>query len=232
MFMQYETLQNLANIAISLGILLSAIGGYGSYYYGKIIEKEKGEVAKITEVKLNNEIERLSTSAEKLEKRLIPFEKTAQTLYPNLQLEAALDKLINDTIELRKRTDQIESKQKPRTISVERKIEFIDSLRDAPKGTVEIYSFGNADPETISFANILRDMVTSAGYDTGKMVGLLFGGQTIPKGFAMFIKDEQNQPAHGGPIQKAFWKIGFQLEAGIDQSINTDEVRIIVGVKP
>ena len=39
--MNYETLQQLCQITIFIGAFLVALAGYGTYHYGKQIEKEK-----------------------------------------------------------------------------------------------------------------------------------------------------------------------------------------------
>jgi hypothetical protein len=39
--MTFQALQTISQIAVALGVTLSAIGGFGAYYYGKKIDKEE-----------------------------------------------------------------------------------------------------------------------------------------------------------------------------------------------
>ncbi|QDK77741.1 hypothetical protein EXU85_03670 [Spirosoma sp. KCTC 42546] len=41
--MTYQTLQYLSQILVLIGLILAALGGYGSFHYGQEIEKEKSK---------------------------------------------------------------------------------------------------------------------------------------------------------------------------------------------
>jgi hypothetical protein len=45
--MNYQSLQTLSQITITVGIILTALGGYGAYYYGKKADQEKTVYDKI-----------------------------------------------------------------------------------------------------------------------------------------------------------------------------------------
>lgn len=159
-----ETLQNFSNIAIALGIFLTAFGGYGSYYFGKRIERQKDADSQAKEVKLTKQIDGLSTSAKALEARLGPFEKLAETLYPNMQIEAAMEKLRQDTLELRKKTDEIEKKAMPRTISSQARIRCAEELRRIVGWKIRIEAAMN-DQESFAFADSLAELFRASGWE-------------------------------------------------------------------
>ena len=48
--MTYQSLQTLSQIAIAAGLIISALGGYGAYYYGKKVDEEKGKKEKVQDV--------------------------------------------------------------------------------------------------------------------------------------------------------------------------------------
>jgi hypothetical protein len=226
-----ETYQNISNIVIAVGVVLTALGGYGSYYFGKRLEAEKDAEAKGKEQRLVAQVDNITASAKTLEAKLGPFEKLATTMYPNLKLEAALEKLRQDTADLRRKTEMMERRAAPRVLSDEQKQRFVEFLKAAPKGKVAVYSFMSADPETIEYANKIRDMVIGAGFDSGSMVGMSLGGR-VPTGVAITIKNASQQPAHAGAIQQAMALIGTPMDGLVDPSVPDGEVRIIIGLKP
>jgi len=146
-----------------VGIFLTALGGYGSYYYGKCIEREKDADAHTKEVQLTTQIEGLSTSAKALEARLGPFEKLATTLYPNMQIEAAMEKLRQDTLDLRKKTDEMEKKAMPRKLSAEAKNRCSAELRHIVGWRIRIDAAMN-NQEAFAFADELAELFRSSGW--------------------------------------------------------------------
>lgn len=44
--MSYQSLQTLSQIAIAVGLIISALGGYGAYHYGKKVDEEKAKKEK------------------------------------------------------------------------------------------------------------------------------------------------------------------------------------------
>jgi len=48
--MTYQSLQTLSQIAIAAGLIISALGGYGAYYYDKKVDEEKVKKEKVQEM--------------------------------------------------------------------------------------------------------------------------------------------------------------------------------------
>ena len=76
--MNFELWQTLSNIGMTIGLILSALGGLGSYYFGKKSDNSK-------EVQLNSQISILVQGNEVLSQKLTPFEKMAERIYPALE---------------------------------------------------------------------------------------------------------------------------------------------------
>ena len=53
--MKPEFLQNISNIFVLVGLILAALGGFGSYYYGKIIDDSKDLLINQLNVKVENQ---------------------------------------------------------------------------------------------------------------------------------------------------------------------------------
>lgn len=45
--MSYQSLQSLSQLAVLIGLIISALGGYGAFYYGQKIEDEKSKKEKL-----------------------------------------------------------------------------------------------------------------------------------------------------------------------------------------
>ena len=88
------TLQTWSQIAIVIGILVTALGGFGSYYFGK-------KAADVREQERRTNFKELLTRSQTLEEKLKPFQELALTARPNLDQDAALDSLRQDIERLR-----------------------------------------------------------------------------------------------------------------------------------
>jgi hypothetical protein len=94
--MRPELYQNISNILIMIGIVITAVGGYGSYYFGKKGDEQKDELNQRNTIELNTKIENLISGNDTLIKELQPFKEFAKSLYPNENEDKALDKLKTD----------------------------------------------------------------------------------------------------------------------------------------
>ena len=86
--MSAESLHSWSQVAIIIGIVISGLGTYGTYYFSKKVGKEQ----------------RLEfrTSLDNLEKKIEPFQEIAQATRPDLDQDAALDSLRQEIGRLRK----------------------------------------------------------------------------------------------------------------------------------
>jgi hypothetical protein len=64
------TLQTFSQILIVVGLVITAIGGFGSYYYGKLEEEDYKGKANKTQNELKAKIEKLQAGTSKIEKRM------------------------------------------------------------------------------------------------------------------------------------------------------------------
>lgn len=99
--MRPEILQNISNIVIVVGIILTALGGYGAYYFGNKADIEKDRQTQVDKDSLNLKIETLLDGNESLIKDIEPFKEYAKRLYPNESDQKALDNFKNDLDKLK-----------------------------------------------------------------------------------------------------------------------------------
>jgi hypothetical protein len=137
-----------------------------------------------------------------------------------------------DASNAHKLADSVQTRLQPRAVTQEQRAKFLAAVKDIPKGKLSVYSFMNADPGTIQYANQIRDMIVAAGFESGVMVGMSMGGGPIPVGAAIAVKDDASQPPFAGPVQRALSDAGIPLSGIVDPSLPADEVKIIVGLKP
>lgn len=108
MIMNPSTLQTISQIGVGVGLTLAAIGGFGAYHYGRIVEALKESEASTREQKLQSDITKLLEGNEALQRRLEPFEATARELHPSLTKEDALERLREELEHLDKRTGMLQ----------------------------------------------------------------------------------------------------------------------------
>ena len=80
---------------IVLGILVTALGGFGSYHFGKKAEDSRKQ-------ELQSSVNELLARSQTLEEKLEPFQELARMARPDLDQDAALDSLRQDIERLRK----------------------------------------------------------------------------------------------------------------------------------
>ena len=92
--MSAESLQTLSQVAIVIGVLVTALGSFGSYHFGKKAENARNQ-------ELQSSVNELLTRSQTLEEKLEPFQELAQRARPDLDQDAALDSLRQDIERLR-----------------------------------------------------------------------------------------------------------------------------------
>jgi tetratricopeptide (TPR) repeat protein len=108
MIMNPSTLQTISQIGVVVGIILTGLGGFGAYYYGKVLDEQKDKAGSTKEQQLRADISKLLTGNELLQGRLEPFEKLAKQLHPSLDQEDALGKLHEELAHLDQRTGALQ----------------------------------------------------------------------------------------------------------------------------
>ena len=107
-----SSLQNISQLLILIGIIATALGGFGSYYFGKKSDATREKEAQ-------TELSEAKQERKELKDMLEPFITYAQEKYPNEADSSALSMLADDiknlkqqTEDLKKKTDEVEKKVK------------------------------------------------------------------------------------------------------------------------
>ncbi|MBK9168924.1 MAG: hypothetical protein IPM24_15845 [Bryobacterales bacterium] len=110
-------LKTASNVVLAVGIVLTAIGTFGAYYFSSQIEasRDAAEVARrkddqIARDQLNEQVGRLVAGNDELRERLTPFEALARERYPGLDEPEALERLQNELSTVSKRAEALEQK--------------------------------------------------------------------------------------------------------------------------
>jgi len=117
--MNPQTLLTTSHIIILIGVVLTGLGGFGTYHFGKKVDEVKESDA----ARLNAQIKALST-------QLDSFEDIALKLYPNLSRDEAIEKLKINYEQLQKEIDL--HKSTLRNFSSSLKLIFSGKWNDKP----------------------------------------------------------------------------------------------------
>jgi len=155
------------------------------------------------------------------------------------QTKERAEKLEKETAEAKRRQAEaekqlleIQQRFKPRTLIGEQRDTFLKNLKDAPRGKVEV-SVTTGDTEAYTFAAQLWNTLKDAGFDVGPQLGsfTLFGPP--PVGVIFGIKDKDNEPRYGRPIQRALEAAtGILADGRTPFGSEVDVLYIQVGIKP
>jgi hypothetical protein len=128
---------------------------------------------------------------------------------------------------------ELEAKTLQRTIAPADREKFIQLLKNAPKGRVQIQINASCGDEISTYATTIREMLAAAGYLTPPGNALVFEAP-ISKGVFIVVANATNQPPFAGPIQHALKAVGVEAQGAIsgDRGLSEDLVRIYVGGKP
>lgn len=94
--MRPELMQTLSQGAIALGIVITAVGGWGAYYFGNKVQDAKDVQAQDSEGQLHAQVRELVEGNRRLEQRLEPFVELAQKAHPSIERDAALGRLLRE----------------------------------------------------------------------------------------------------------------------------------------
>jgi hypothetical protein len=83
-----------------------------------------------------------------------------------------------------------------RIITTEKSEKFIKLLQNVPRGPVTVFINGNSGGEVQNYAEQIRVMIGSAGYDVGKMCAMGWGSGQIPKGIFIVVKSVNFHPPY------------------------------------
>ncbi len=154
--------------------------------------------------------------------------KTAEEASANAALQAEKLAAANSKVA------ELEAKTAQRTIKPVDREKFIQLLKIAPKGRVQVQINGSCGEEITTYATEIGEMIASAGYDTPRGNALAFDAP-VYKGVFIIVANATNQPPFSGPIQNALKAIGIDAQghiSGPKAGLDEDQVRIYVGGKP
>lgn len=228
--MRAETIQLVYNILIILGVFLTGIGGFGSYYYGKKVEKNISAEAEKKENILNLKIDSLIYDNKEIINKLTPFENLAKKMFPNEEADVALSKLQTELEHLKARTLDLESKSLPRLISEIQKKGLTDRLlKFYQKGfkKIKIYSV-LGDQESFSYATQLKKIFESANWTVEGINEAKYDQPMI--GF--FISSPSDPaPDYINEFYAILIESGFDVEGNLNPQLGKSELKIIIGSK-
>ena len=221
--MTAETLQTLSQVFVFVGAGVAGIAGVGVWYFGKLANKQKDEATTTKQARLNDNIDELLSRAEAAESkhreisdRLKPFELLAQRKYPDTP--DALNRLKDDLTKIDKRTEALESAQRPRANNPA----VLSKQLAAYAGTRARVAYWQGDPEVVELASRLLAGFSAAGWDS-KPHKWMSGGTSGLQGLA--IKAVQGNEAVGQALQEALEQGGL----GAVQLMSVQELGDIYG---
>jgi hypothetical protein len=118
----------------------------------------------------------------------------------------------------------------PRIISTHDRTAFKTLVANAPKGRVDISHIAN-EPEILSFAKQLEDLLKDAGYQA--QISHSFTGVSNPPviGVIVAVHDGKKVPIYADPLRNALSSINITTKAVQDFS-GEDSIRLMVGPRP
>lgn len=159
----------------------------------------------------------LQSKISELNEKLEPFVKLAVKGYPNMKIEDALEKL----------QKEIEG-MKPRTFTSIQKAQFLNLLKNSPKGNVKIHCIlGNE--ETESFGGEIKQLLDDLGWST-EISSPMF--HKNPVGLIIGVHSRKDEPAYGAYLQNALDIIGFGCKGELNERYPNNVITLTVGLKP
>lgn len=117
----------------------------------------------------------------------------------------------------------------PRVITEDQLQTFNATLRDVPRGKVQIMRQAQS-PESDAFSQHLKALLIKSGFQVNDEIGHMMVFGFTPPSLSIGVANPDKQPIHAGQIQTAFRSIGIDAQG---TTFGTDEevVTIVVGEK-
>lgn len=219
--MNPNTLQTISQIVIATGIVLTALGGFGSYYFGKIKDSIKDEQAQI-------EIDQAKNERKEIVDILEPFTKIATQKYPNETDSNALTKLATDISNLEKKTKEIEKKITPFSLNTNQKSELIKKL--SKYSTKQVIIKRENNPSLQPFVDDLIEIFEKAGWAIIKNEIAIVGSYD---GITIFGQGQVNKPLSGFINDLYFGLLNNGIEVkklNADKNLDENTVGFTIGM--
>lgn len=177
--MSPQALQTGSQIAILVGIVVTGVGGYGAYHFGKVIEGQRESDEEKRETKLRSDIDRLLSINESLQQTIEPFEVLARELHPTLSPDEALDKLRDDLRVVEQRAAALEQRVAPLNLSPQQQQLIRQLLHKVPPRFIDITSVAG-NTEAFELAGQLKESFEDGGWKVDGINQSLFSILTCP----------------------------------------------------
>lgn len=159
-----ESLQTLFQFILIAGVILTAIGGFGTLHFSKI-NNELRNISHQYEVnELNKKNDTLTQGNLALKEKLEPFYNLAHNMYPAIPTDNALERLANEIVQIKE--DTLPTGLIPSNLSE----------KQLPDGSFE-YSF-LLEPQGRNIIPVMSISVEST--DSVKINSLFVQGDTLP----------------------------------------------------
>jgi hypothetical protein len=192
------------------GVLLLAftfVAGFGIVITSRIINRKQAQ----TILELSNAANESKEAQQKVEVQLAES-RTKQAEAERMLLE-------------------IQERFTPRTLTGDRREQFVKSLENAPRGKIEASAI-TGDPEAFTFATQIWETLRDAGFDVGPRLGSVMVFGSPPVGVLVGIKDINSPPLHAVSIREAFGAIGVPTDGRSPYGSDVSVVYIQIGSKP
>lgn len=162
--MKYEIMQGISQIIVVIGIILTGIGGFGAYYYGKKTDNVKETQNIIKEKELNSKIDTLVVSNQILNEQLKPIDELIKKYYPDEDKREAIERITSEIEKIKKKTQQIETKIQDRHLTTQQKNELLKNLTNFKSHKIHITTI-MGDSESFQFASEIKELFIQAGWN-------------------------------------------------------------------
>ena len=225
--MKPETFQTFSQVAISIGIILTAIGGLTSYYSNKIIDKAKEKTAIAKEQKLQGNIDELLDGNRSLQSKIEPFEELAKQLHPSLETNDALQQLRKDYENLEDRAEALEQKTANRSLSSHQRTVLVSALRKIGVQKITITTVWG-DQEAFQFATELKDVFEEGGWEVN---GVDQAAYNVPVTGLVIEVGTDPPPQVANELVQALLNANLQMNRYINNQLSGGEIQLVVGSK-
>lgn len=220
-----EFLQTASQVAIGFGLFVTALGGYGAYHFGKVVERVKDERSAEREAKLKVTLDTLVVGNNNLQSQLAPFKDIAARLYPGIESDAALGRLSREITEMKSRTSALERRTEPRRLTKEQATAIASVLRAYPSKTIDVVcTLG--DTEAFQFATDLKMAVASGGWTANGIAQAVFSGPVQGLVIQVSVKPP---PDEAQQLFEALGRAGLRSEGSLDP--NSTHTALIIGTR-
>jgi len=225
--MDLDTLKTGANIAVAVGLIISALGTYAAYHFGAKSDAAKDSHQAEQERRLQTQITTLLAGNEDLKHRLEPFDTLLKQRYPEATEAEALDRLQRELSSLGKRTETLEKGTRDRVLQLESQEAIVKALAPFPGTKVEFYVMA-ADIEGRRYAEKLKSCFEAAKWVVSGFI-LVFDKE-YPSGVHLVVREDTGSSQQRA-LEVALKATGQQVTGAINKLLPAGAFRVVIGPK-